>query len=213
MKAILGRKMEMTQVFDEDGNLIPVTAIKAGPCVVVQVKTEEKDGYRAAQVGLVESFSARKWTKPLQGHVDKAGVPPVRVLREIPLEAGEEVAAGDAFLCDVFEAGDTVTVVGTSKGKGYQGVVRRHGFAGGRATHGSMFHRAPGAIGNSAWPSRVIKGKRMPGQMGDKRVTIKNLRVVQVDGDNDILLVRGAIPGARNSLVLIRAAQGGGKGA
>lgn len=213
MKAILGRKMEMTQVYDEEGNLIPVTAIKAGPCVIVQVKTEEKDGYRAAQIGLVEPFSRRKWSKPHQGHVDSAGVPPVKVLREVPLDEGEEVQVGDAFLCDVFQPGDMVTIMGTSKGKGYQGVVRRHGFSGGRATHGSMFHRAPGAIGNSAWPSRVIKGKRMPGQMGNKRVTVKNLKIVQVDGENDLVLVRGAIPGARNSLVLVRAAQGGRKGA
>jgi len=203
MRAILGRKLEMTQVFDEDDNLVPVTVVRAGPCVVVQVRTEERDGYRAAQIGLVEPFSARKWTKPLRGHVEKADVPPVRVLREILLQDGEEARPGQAYLCNIFKPGDVVNVTGTSKGRGFQGVVRRHGFAGGRATHGSMFHRAPGAIGQAAYPSRVFKGMRMAGQMGNRRVTVRNLEVVKVDEENDLLLVRGALPGARNSLVMV----------
>jgi large subunit ribosomal protein L3 len=203
MEAILGRKLEMTQVFDEDNNLVPVTVVRAGPCVVVQVKTEERDGYRAAQIGLVEPFSAKKWTKPLQGHVERADVPPVKVLREVSLKDDEEVRAGQAYLCGIFKPGDVVNVTGASKGRGFQGVMRRHGFAGGRATHGSMFHRAPGAIGQAAYPSRVFKGMRMAGQMGNRRVTIKNLEVVKVDEENDLLLLRGALPGARNSLVMV----------
>jgi len=203
MEAILGRKLEMTQIFDEDNNLVPVTAVRAGPCVVVQVKTEKRDGYRAAQIGLVEPFSAKKWTKPLRGHVEKADVPPVRVLREVSIPDGEDVRPGQAFLCDIFKPGDVVNVTGTSKGKGFQGVMKRHGFSGGRASHGSMFHRAGGSIGAAAYPSRVFKGMRMAGQMGNQRVTVRNLRVVKVDQENDLLLLRGALPGARNSLVVV----------
>jgi large subunit ribosomal protein L3 len=203
---IIGRKVGMTQVFAADGVVTPVTVLKAGPCVVVQAKSKQTDGYESVQLGLVEEKPA-KVDKPTAGHFKKAGVPPTRVRREIKVVAGgDPLKAGDQVLVSVFKDGDRVDVVGTSKGHGFQGVVKRHNFAGGRATHGSMFHRAPGSIGASSYPSRVVKGMRAAGHMGSERVTVRNLRVVKVDAENHLLLVRGAIPGATNGYVVIRKA-------
>jgi large subunit ribosomal protein L3 len=207
VQGLIGRKIGMTQVFAEDGALVPVTVIEAGPCLVVQKKTRDNDGYDAVQVGLVEKISQRKVTSPMRGHFDKAGVPPMRNLVEFEYDG--ETNVGDRILVDIFQPGDAVDVVGRSKGKGFQGVVKRHGFGGGRATHGSMFHRAPGSIGQSAHPSRVMKGTRMPGRMGGKQVTVKNLQVTSIDPENNLIYVRGAVPGARNSLVVLRLAKNG----
>jgi large subunit ribosomal protein L3 len=198
----------MTQLFGEDGTVTPVTVIKAGPCVVVQKKTVNTDGYDAVQLGLVEEKPPRRVNKPTEGHFKRAGVPPTRILREVRLVDGEESTnVGDKVLVDIFNEDDLVDIIGRSKGRGFAGFVKRHGFAGGRATHGSMFHRAPGGIGASAYPSRVIKGTRMAGHMGNVRQTAKNLRVVAVDTENNLLLVRGAVPGPNGSYVLIKKAQ------
>jgi large subunit ribosomal protein L3 len=210
IEGIIGKKVGMTQVFAEDGALIPVTVIQAGPCLVVQKKTSDKDGYDAVQIGLVEKVSNRRITSALRGHFEKAGVQPVKTLAEVPYSG--EANVGDRVQVDIFKAGDTIDVVGQSKGKGYQGVVRRHGFAGGRESHGSMFHRAPGSIGASAFPSRVMKGMRMGGRMGGDQVTVKNLRVAKVDAENNLLYVRGAVPGGRNGLVFVRFAKNGKRG-
>jgi len=204
LQGIIGRKVGMTQVYAEDGQAIPATVIEAGPCVVVQRKSKGKDGYSAVQVGLVEPRAVKRVTKALKGHFEKAGLPPCRVLREFRVEDGAEVKVGDRFSVELFAAGDRVRVTGISKGKGFQGVVKRHHFRGGAATHGSMFHRAPGSIGASAFPSRVLKGMRAGGHMGSDRVTVKNALVVRVDAGNNILVVRGSIPGAGGSYVVIR---------
>ena len=204
VQGIIGKKVGMTQVYAEDGRAYPVTVIEAGPCVVVQRKSKEKDGYSAAQVGLVEARKAKKVTKPMKGHFDKAGLPPCRVLREFRVEDGAEVKVGDKVSVEQFAAGDNITVSGISRGKGFQGVIKRHNFRGGAATHGSMFHRAPGSIGASAWPSRVVPGMRGAGHMGSERVTVKNLQVVRVDAGNNLLVVRGSVPGASGSIVVIR---------
>jgi large subunit ribosomal protein L3 len=207
LTGIIGRKVGMTQLFAQDGSVIPGTVLKAGPCVVAQVKTAAKEGYAAVQLALVEEQPARVG-KPLAGHYKKAGVPPTRVRREVKLAAGaESPKAGDQILVNgVFNNGDRVDVIGISRGKGFQGVVRRHHFRGGAATHGSMFHRAPGSIGASSYPSRVIKGMRAAGRMGGDRVTTRNLKVVQVDGENNLLVVRGSVPGAPGGYVVIRKA-------
>ena len=203
---IIGRKVGMTQLFGPDGTVQSVTVIKAGPCVVVQAKTAEKDGYQSVQLGFVEERPA-KVTKPLAGHYKKASVPPTRVRREVKVAAGgDPLKAGDQVLVNIFADGERVDVVGTGRGKGFQGVVRRHHFAGGAATHGSMFHRAPGSIGASSFPSRVVKGMRAGGRMGGGRVTIHNLKVLRVDPDNHILIVEGGIPGAPSSYVIVRKA-------
>jgi large subunit ribosomal protein L3 len=210
IEGIIGKKVGMTQVFAEDGALVPVTVIQAGPCLVVQKKTTEKDGYDAVQLGLVEKISSRRVNAAQRGHFEKAGVPPVRTLAEFDYDGNANV--GDRIQVDMFKAGDSIDVVGTSKGKGFQGVMKRHGFGGGRATHGSMFHRAPGSIGASAFPSRVMKGMRMAGRMGGDQVTVKNLRVAKIDVENNLIYIRGAVPGGRNGLVLVRFAKTGKRG-
>jgi large subunit ribosomal protein L3 len=203
---IIGRKLGMTQVFLPDGTAVPATVIKAGPCVVVQAKTAATDGYEAVQIGLVDANPVTP-NKPTTGHFKRAGVPPTRVCREVGVAAGSEVPkAGDAVLVNMFVPGERVDVVANGRGKGFQGVVRRHGFAGGAATHGSMFHRAPGSIGASSYPSRVVKGMRAAGRMGADRVTTRNLKVVGVDLDNHLLVLRGAVPGAPNGVVIVRRA-------
>ena len=199
----------MTQLFGEDGTVTPVTVIKAGPCVVVQTKSAAgRDGYNAVQLGLVEEKPVRlkNVSKPLRGHFEKTGggTPPTRVLKEIRLKAEPEAAIGDQVKVDVFADGDKIEVVGRSKGRGFAGTVKRHNFSRGPESHGSMSVRAPGSIGQSAYPSRVIKGTRSSGHMGDERVTIKGLTVAKVDVENNLLMVRGAVPGANGSLVVVK---------
>ncbi len=206
VNGIIGRKIGMTQLFAEDGSIVPATVIKAGPCVVVQRKTAATDGYESVQLGLVEDKPA-KVRKPLEGHYKKANVPPTRVRREVKLaDAKSDPKVGDQILVTMFENGERVDIVGTSRGKGFQGVVKRHHFAGGAATHGSMFHRAPGSIGASSFPSRVVKGMRAAGRMGGDRVTVRNLRVAKIDPENNLLILRGAVPGAPDGYVIVRKA-------
>jgi large subunit ribosomal protein L3 len=208
VNGIIGKKLGMTQIFADDGSVTPVTVIKAGPCIVVQKKTVNTDGYDAVQLGLVEEKAPRKVNKPTEGHFKRAGVPPTRVLREVRVQASEDgTNVGDKVLVDIFNEDDLVEIIGRSKGRGFAGFMKRHGFHGGRATHGSMFHRAPGGIGASAYPSRVIKGTKMAGHMGNERKTIKNLRVVAVDTDNNLLMIHGAVPGPNGAYVLIKKAQ------
>jgi large subunit ribosomal protein L3 len=204
---IVGRKIGMTQIFETDGTVVPGTVIKAGPCVVVQAKTPQTDGYEAVQLGLVDERAA-KADKPTEGHFKKANVPPARVRREVAVKKGTDApkAGEQVLVAGVFTQGDRVDVIGTTRGKGFQGVVRRHHFAGGAATHGSMFHRAPGSIGASSFPSRVVKGMRAAGRMGGDRVTTRNLKVVRIDADNHLLVVRGAVPGAPGGIVIVRQA-------
>ena len=212
MPGILGKKLGMTQIFNEDGVVQPVTVIEAGPCLVVQRKSADSDGYESVQLGLVEERPMRKVSQPMSGHFKKAGVSPMRRLVEFRVGSEDELKAGDQVKVDIFAADDYIDVVGTSKGKGFQGVIKRHGFGGGRATHGSMFHRAPGSIGQASDPSRVFPGTRLPGRTGGARVTAKNLRVVKVDADKNLLYVRGAVPGPNNGYVAIRRAKRGSNG-
>lgn len=201
VRGILGKKVGMTQIFDEDGKVVPVTVVQAGPCVVVQRKSVERDGYEAVQIGLVESRPMRNASKPVTGHFSQAGIPPTRVLAEVPVDDGDEAKPGDAVLADIFSADDQVNVAGRSKGRGFQGVIKRHGFGGGRESHGSGWHRKPGSIGQSAWPSKVFKGMKLPGHMGDRRVTVKNVRIVKIDPERNLIFLKGGVPGARNSYV------------
>ncbi len=222
MNGILGKKIGMTQLYREDGTAVPVTVLRAGPCVVVQRKSSnpeegetKSDGYDAVQIGLIEGDidsatgeltekAPRNVNEPRRGHFAKAGVEPTRWLAEFSVGSDDESKPGDRIAVDIFKEDDYVDVIGTGKGKGFQGVMKRHGFGGGRATHGSMFHRAPGSIGQSAYPARVFPGIRLPGQTGGKRITTKNLLVVKVDEKENLLFVRGSVPGARNSYVRIR---------
>jgi large subunit ribosomal protein L3 len=204
VQGIIGRKVGMTQVYAEDGRAYPVTVLQAGPCVVVQRKSKQKDGYSAVQLGLVEARKVKRVSKPMKGHFEKAGLPPCRVLREFRVADGAETKVGDKVSVEQFTAGDLITVSGTSRGLGFQGVVKRHHFRGGAATHGSMFHRAPGSIGASAFPSRTLPGMRAAGHMGAETVTVRNLKVVRVDAGNNLLVVRGSVPGAGGSIVVIR---------
>jgi len=205
---IIGIKLGMTQVFAADGTSVPCTVLQAGPCVVVQRRTTQKDGYDAIQLGLVEFVKPQRINRPMTGHFKKAGVPPLRLLREFRLEApADETKVGDRVLVDGFAPGEVVDVTGVSKGKGFQGGVKRWHFRGGDETHGSMHHRAPGGIGASSFPSRVWKGQHFPGHMGHERVTVKNLRVVKVDSEENLLLVRGAVPGPAGGYLLIRKAK------
>ena len=204
VQGIIGKKVGMTQVYAEDGRAIPVTVIQAGPCVVVQRKSKAKDGVSAVQLGLVEGRKVKRVTKAMKGHFDKAGLPPCKVLREFRVEDGAEVKVGDKVSVELFAPGDVIHVTGVSKGKGFQGVMKRHHFRGGAATHGSMFHRAPGGIGASAYPSRVIKGMRAAGHMGTDRVTVRKLTVVRVDAGSNTLVVKGAVPGAGGGYLVIR---------
>jgi len=201
-KLLIGKKLGMTQIFAEDGESVPITVIEAEPSVIVQKKTQESDGYDALQLGYGR-VKQKNVTKPLQGHLMKADKGFFRNLRELRT-ATDSYELGQELKVDIFAAGDYIDVIGTSKGKGFAGVVKRHGFRGGRATHGSMFHRAPGSIGASAEPSRVLKGKKLPGQMGDVRKTVQNLLVVGVKPDRNLILIKGSIPGCRNSVVIIR---------
>ena len=206
---IIGKKIGMTQVFDEKGEVHPITVLQAGPCVVTQLKTLAKDGYDAAQLGLVEFVKASNINKPEAGHLAKTEAPPVREIKEFPLQVidGQDATkAGDRVLVDIFADAKFVDVVGTSKGRGFSGVVRRHGFAGGPAAHGHMF-QVQGSIGASSFPSRVFPGQRMPGHFGTDRVTVRNLRIRGIDLEENLLMVEGAVPGARDGYVMITIAK------
>ena len=202
-KAILATKVGMTQIFDENGVLIPVTVLQAGPCVVTQVKTVENDGYKAVQVGFVDKRE-KLVNKPQKGHFDKAGVSYKRYVREMRFENAEEYSVKDEIKADIFAAGDKVDATAISKGKGFQGAIKRHGQHRGPMAHGSKFHRHQGSNGSATTPGRVFKGKGMPGQMGNKQITIQNLEVVKVDTENNLLLIKGAVPGPKKSLVTIK---------
>lgn len=203
---IIGKKIGMTQVFRPDGQVVPVTLLKAGPCVVVQRKTPARDGYDAVQLGFVEY--AKKPNRPMAGHLKKAGADGVRFLREFRLKPGSgDLKPGDRVLVDQFKPSEKVDITGVSKGRGFAGVVKRHHFGGGDATHGSMFHRAPGSIGASSFPSRVFPGTRMGGHMGDAQVTVRNLEVIDVDPEDHVLMVKGAVPGPNGAYVIVRRAK------
>ena len=198
----------MTQLFAADGRVVPVTLLKAGPCVVVQRKTPATDGYDAVQVGLMEYAKSSRMTKPALGHLKKAGTEGVKFLREFKLRPGDgDPKAGDRILVDEFKPKDMVDVTGVSKGRGFAGVVKRHHFRGGEGSHGSMFHRAPGSIGSSSFPSRVYPGMKMGGQMGNQQVTVRNLEIVEVDAEDNVLMVKGAVPGPNGAYVLVRRAK------
>lgn len=210
---MLGKKIGMTQIFDDNGVVHPVTVIKVGPCVITQLKTQAKDGYDAAQIGLVEFIKASKINKPMTGHFAKSDAPPVRELREVSIETtsgaadGEgAVKAGDRVMVDIFDGERFVDIIGKSKGRGFAGVVRRHGFAGGPKSHGHMF-QVQGSIGASSFPSRVFPGQRMPGHFGDAQITVRNLRIRGIDLEDNLLLVEGAVPGPRQGTILISKAK------
>ena len=203
INGLIGKKLGMTQILQDDGAAVPVTIVQAGPCIVVQKKTSQKDGYDAVQLGFVEFVKQKRVGKPMMGHFKKSNVAPVRVLREMRVAGDESANPGDKVMVDIFTANELVHVVGTSKGRGFAGLIKRHHFHGGRASHGSMFHRAPGSIGASAYPSRVIKGMRMAGHLGSDRVTVQNLRVARVDQENNLLYIRGAVPGPNGGYVVI----------
>jgi large subunit ribosomal protein L3 len=203
ISGLIGKKVGMTQILQEDGTMVPVTVIQAGPCVVMQKKTVEKDGYEAVQLGFVEFIKPKRVTKGMAGHFKKAGAAPVRMLREVQVEGEGSPKSGDKVLCDIFTEQERVHVVGTSKGRGFGGLIKRHHFRGGRASHGSMFHRAPGSIGASAFPSRVIKGMRMAGHLGHDRVTVRNMTVERVDQENNLLYLRGAVPGPAGGYLVV----------
>ena len=205
---ILGRKIGMTQVFRPDGQVVPVTLLKAGPCMVVQRKTPTTDGYDAVQLGLMEFIKPARINKPITGHLKKAGVEGARFMREFHLRPGDDdFKAGDKVLVDQFKPKEKVDVIGVSKGRGFAGVVKRHHFRGGEGSHGSMFHRAPGSIGASSFPSRVLPGMRMGGHMGSEQVTVRNLEIIEVDTEDNVLMVKGAVPGPNGGYVVVRRAQ------
>jgi len=206
VEGLIGRKIAMTQVFDAEGGTIPCTVVQAGPCVVVARRDKAKEGYEAVQLGLVEPGKARGVSKAVQGQFARANLPPTRRLKEFRVvPGGDAPAVGDKVLvATLFKPNDRVDVIGVSKGKGFQGVMKRHHFRGGAASHGSMFHRAPGSIGSSAFPSRTFRGMRMGGRMGGDRVTVKNLEVLRVDEENNLLVVKGAVPGAQGAYLMVR---------
>jgi large subunit ribosomal protein L3 len=203
ISGLIGKKVGMTKIVQDDGTVVPVTVIQAGPCVVVQKKTTEKDGYEAVQLGFVEFVKPKRITKGMSGHFKKAGAAPLRMVREMRIQGEDSPNPGDKVLCDIFRPQELVHVIGTSKGRGFAGLIKRHHFRGGRASHGSMFHRAPGSIGASAFPSRVIKGMRMAGHLGNARVTVRNLSIERVDQENNLLYLRGAVPGPAGGYLVV----------
>jgi large subunit ribosomal protein L3 len=207
MKGLIGRKLGMTRVFDEDGQSIPVTVLECGPCPITQIKTDEIDGYTALQLGFGSDRKEKRTPKPLMGHLAKAGASPMRLLREFRVPEVGDFQLGQELTVELFDDVDKVKITGISKGRGFAGVIRRYSFQRGRETHGSHNHRVPGSIGACATPSRVFRGKRMPGRMGTQRVTVKNLRVVRVDHENNLLFVKGGVPGWRNGYILVEAVQ------
>jgi large subunit ribosomal protein L3 len=208
ISGLIGRKLGMTQIFGADGRVVPVTLLQVGPCLVTQIKTKDKDGYVSVQLGFVEPTLNKRVKKPLQGHFKKANVPPLRKMKEFAIrDEKAEVQIGQRFMVDLFNVKEKVDVIGISKGKGFAGVVKRHHFRGGAASHGSMFHRAPGSIGGSSYPSRVFPGMRAAGRMGNERVTVRNMTIVDVDAENNLLMVEGAVPGAPGSYIVVRKAK------
>jgi large subunit ribosomal protein L3 len=205
MALLIGKKIGMTQLFEETGRVTPVTVIEAGPCPIVQVKTPEKEGYAAIQIGFIDAKESRT-TNPLKGHFKRGGIKPQRILRETRVEDASEFKVGDSIDVNAFEGVEKVHVTGTSKGRGFAGTVKRHNFKIGRRTHGNKSHREPGSVGNCATPARIFKGKRMPGRMGGVTRTVKNLSVVQIDVENNLMFIKGAVPGANNEVVFIRTA-------
>lgn len=205
MELLIGRKLGMTQIFEESGNLVPVSVIQAGPCPIVQVKTPEKDGYSAVQIGFGD-IRDKRVSKPLKGHFKRGGTSPKRVLREVRVEDASQYKIGEAVDASIFEGAEKVHVLGVSKGRGFAGTIKRHGFSRGPETHGSHDHRQVGSVGQCAWPARIFKGKRMPGRMGGRNSKVKNLKLVQVDAENNLLYVRGAIPGANDGFVFVEKA-------
>ena len=203
INGLLGKKVGMTQLLQDDGTVVPVTVIQAGPCVVVQKKTRQNDGYDAVQLGFVEFIKPKRVNKPMTGHFKKTNAAPARFVREVAIQGDEAANPGDKVMVDIFNPDELVDVIGTSKGRGFAGFVKRHHFRGGRATHGSMFHRAPGSIGSSAYPSRVLKGMRMAGHLGNARVTVRNLRVARIDQENNLLFVQGAVPGPPGGYLVV----------
>lgn len=203
IQGIIGKKLGMTQVFTDDGQVVPVTVIKAGPCLVVQKKVKENNNHMKVQLGYVDEKKVKNINKPQKGRFDKAQIPPTRILKEFFIDE-DNFQVGDSVKVDIFTEKEWVNITGITKGKGFQGVMKRWHFGGGRATHGSMFHRRPGSIGNCAFPGKVFKGKKMPGQMGNAQVTIKGINVVKVDVENNILLVKGAVPGFNGNYVFIK---------
>jgi large subunit ribosomal protein L3 len=203
VNGLIAKKIGMTQLLQDDGTMVPVTVVQAGPCIVVQKKTSLKDGYDAVQLGFVEFIKPKNVTKPMGGHFKKANAAPVRVLREMRTEGEAAMNPGDKVMVDMFKANEKVHVVGTSKGRGFAGFVKRHHFGGGRRSHGSMFHRAPGSIGASAYPSRVLKGMRMAGHLGAARITVQNIHVARVDQENNLLYLRGAVPGPNGGYLVV----------
>lgn len=202
-KGLFGRKLGMSSLFSPDGRQIPVTVLEIGPCVVTQVKTKETDGYNALQIGFLEK-KEKGINRPLKGHLEKSGGRPFAFLREIPVDDPSAYTPGQSLTVEMFQVGERVDVSGVSKGRGFAGVIKRWGFRGGKGSHGSMFHRAPGSVGCSAWPSRIIKGRKMPGQYGNRRHTVRNLEVVDIRPDDHLLLLKGAVPGSRSGLIEIR---------
>jgi large subunit ribosomal protein L3 len=200
---LIGRKVGMTQIYDTEGNVIPVTVLEVGPCPILNIKTSDKDGYQALQ--LVFSKTNKRLTKPMKGVYDKQGVDPHKFIKEFRCDSGE-YKIGDDLTVDIFKIDDFVDVTGTSKGKGFQGVIKRWGFHGGKDTHGSMFHRRPGSIGQCQWPGRIIKGKKLPGRMGGKKTTVQNLKIVEIDSKNNLMIVKGAVPGPNNGIIYVNAA-------
>lgn len=205
MSALLGKKIGMTNVFSADGRLIPVTVVQAGPCVVTQVKTKDRDGYNALQLGFDEK-KVEKLNKPIAGHLKKSTDKGFRVLKEFRTDDSEEIESGTTLSIDMFSVGDKVNISGISKGRGFQGTIKRHGFSRGPETHGNRNHRKPGSIGNSAWPAKVIKGKKMPGHMGTDRETVKNLTIVEIKHEENLLLVKGPVPGFKTGILEVRKA-------
>src|ERR1039457_525649 len=208
INGILGKKLGMSQVFRDDGEVVPVTLLQAGPCVVVQRKSAPKEGYESAQLAFIEARAKRHASKGIQGHFAKVKVAPMRFVREVRLTAGEEdTKQGDSVKVDLFQPQDRVNVIGISKGRGFAGLVKRHHFRGGEESHGSMFHRAPGSIGASSFPSRVLPGMRMGGHMGSEQVTVRNLEIIEVDTEDNVLMVKGAVPGPNGGYVVVRRAK------
>jgi large subunit ribosomal protein L3 len=207
VEGIIGKKIGMTQIFDEDGSVIPVTIISAGPCAVIQKKTKSKDGYAAVQLAFIGENPLKRPNKPTTGRFAKSEIDPTRILREFKYEENSEIKVGDKFSVELFKVGEKVHISGKSIGKGFAGVMKRWGFHGGKDTHGSMFHRRPGSIGSSAYPSRVMKGKKLPGHLGNSRITVKNLIIIDTDKENNLLVVKGSIPGSKGAYVLIKKAE------